>query len=252
MIQDMSDFRWPGPLRADPAKRDHSKKCAYHKEHGYTTETCKSLHYLVEMLIKAGHLKQYLRSDARVRDTPRNRDSETLRTPIAPKAIINYIHGGPLDEEYNSKRKRQKLLRAALVREHVNTIRPGVTDRSAQPIDGTIVFPPVDPTRILQPHRDALILSLVMGDFDVRWILIDLGSSANLLQASVVNQMGLELSGLENPGRILSGFNDAATTSLGDIVLPVQVGPVTLNVQFSVVEDLFPFNVILGRTFCTI
>ena len=64
--------------------------------------------------------------------------------------------------------------------------------------------------------------------------------------------MGLELSGLKNPGRILSGFNDAATSSLGDIVLPVQVGPVTLNVQFSVVEDLFPFNVILGRTFCTI
>ncbi|KAL6327271.1 hypothetical protein AAG906_017828 [Vitis piasezkii] len=60
--------------------------------------------------------------------------------------------------------------------------------------------------------------------------------------------MGRELSGLENPGRILSGFNGATTTSLGDIVLPVQAGPVTLNVQFSVVEDLSPFNAILGRT----
>ena len=69
MIQDLSDFRWPGPLRADLAQRDHSKKCAYHKEHDHTTETCRSLHYFVEKLIKAGHLKQYLRSDARVRDT---------------------------------------------------------------------------------------------------------------------------------------------------------------------------------------
>ena len=60
--------------------------------------------------------------------------------------------------------------------------------------------------------------------------------------------MGLELSGLKNPGRILSGFNGAATTSFRDIVLLVQVGPVTLNVQFSVVEDLSPFNVSLGRT----
>nr|CAN61962.1 hypothetical protein VITISV_013621 [Vitis vinifera] len=109
--------------------------------------------------------------DARVRDTPRNRDSGTPRTLIAPKAIINYIHGGPLDEEYNSKRKRQKLLRDASVRERINTIRPGVTDGSVQPINGTIVFPPVDPTRILQLHRDALILSLEMGDFDVRRIL---------------------------------------------------------------------------------
>ena len=99
MIQDLSDFRWPGPIRTDPSKRDHSKKCAYHKEHCHTMERCRSLHYLVERLIKAGHLMQYLRSEARVRDTPRNRDSETSRTPIAPKAIINYIHGGPLDEE---------------------------------------------------------------------------------------------------------------------------------------------------------
>ena len=31
-------------------------------------------------------------------------------------------------------------------------------------------------------------------------------------------------------------------------MLPVQADPVTLNVQFSVVEDLSPFNAILGRT----
>lgn len=36
--------------------------------------------------------------------------------------------------------------------------------------------------------------------------------------------------------------------SLGDIVLPVQTGPIALNVQFSIVEDLSPFNAILGRT----
>ena len=60
--------------------------------------------------------------------------------------------------------------------------------------------------------------------------------------------MGLEPSSLENSRRILSGFNGVATTSIGDVVLPVQVGPVILNVQFSVVEDLSPFNAILGCT----
>eukprot|EP00261_Vitis_vinifera_P026406 XP_010659792.2 PREDICTED: uncharacterized protein LOC104881381 [Vitis vinifera] len=199
MIQDLSDFRWPEPLRTDPTQRDHSKKCAYHKEHGHTTETYRSLHYLVERLIKAGHLKQYLRSDARVRDTSQNHNSETPRIPAAPKAIINYIHGGPLDEEYDSKRKRQGLLRAASVRERVNSIQPGITGGGPWPIDGTIIFPLVDPTRILQPHYDALILSLGMGDFDVRRILIDLGSSADLLQASVISHMGCDLSDLENP-----------------------------------------------------
>ncbi|RVW69828.1 Transposon Ty3-I Gag-Pol polyprotein [Vitis vinifera] len=205
MIQDLSDFR--------------------------------SLHYLVERLIKARHLKQYLRSDARVRDTSRNHNSGNPRISAAPKAVINYIHGGPLDEEYDSKQKKQRLLRAASVRERVNSIRPGIAGGGPRPIDGIIIFPPVDPTRILQPHYDALILSLGMGDFDVRRILIDPGSSADLLQASVISHMGRDLSGLENPGRILSGFNGAATTSLGDIVLSVQAGPVTLNVQFSVISE---------------
>ncbi|KAL6326848.1 hypothetical protein AAG906_012123 [Vitis piasezkii] len=120
------------------------------------------------------------------------------------------------------------------------------TCEGPRPIDGTIIFPPVDPTRTLQPHRDALILSLEIGDFDVRRILVDPGSSADLVQASVVGHMGHSLAGLENPGRILSGFNGSSTTSLGDIILPVQAGPVTLNVQFSVVQELSPFNVILG------
>ena len=181
MIQDMFDFRWPGPLRADPSKRDHSKKCVYHKEHGHTTETCRSLHYLVKKLTRAGHLKQYIRSDARGRDASQNHNSRTPRVPTAPKAIINYINGGPLDEEYDSKRKRQRLLRAASVRERVNSIRLGITGGGPRPIDETIIFPSVDLTRILQPHRDTLILSLEMGDFDVRRILIDLGSLTDLV-----------------------------------------------------------------------
>ncbi|RVX15934.1 hypothetical protein CK203_005788 [Vitis vinifera] len=163
MIRDMSDFRWPRLLGTDPSKRDHSKKCVFHKEHGHTTEECRCLHYLVERLIRAGHLKQYLRSDTG---------------------------------------------------------------------DGTIIFPPVDPTRILQPHHGALIMSLEIGDFDVRRILVDLGSSVDLVQASVISHMGHSLTGLENPGQILSGFNGSSTTSLGDIVLPVQTGPITLKIQF--------------------
>ncbi|KAL6350627.1 hypothetical protein AAG906_025557 [Vitis piasezkii] len=77
--------------------------------------------------------------------------------PAAPKAVINYINGGPSDEEYDSKRKRQKLLRAASVRERINSIRPGLTGGGPRPIDETIIFPPVDPTWTLltisrRPH----------------------------------------------------------------------------------------------------
>ncbi|RVX06112.1 hypothetical protein CK203_018843 [Vitis vinifera] len=184
--------RWPRPLETDPSIRDRSKKCAFHKDHGHITETCRSLQYLVERLIKAGHLKQYLRSDTGGRDVSQHHNSGAPRAPVAPKAVINYINGDPSDEEYDSRH-------------------------------GTIIFPPVDPTRTLQPHRDALILSLEIGDFDSR--------------------------GVSKPRtNLYPDSTRSSTTSLGDIILPVQAGPVTLNVQFSVVQELSPFNVILGRT----
>lgn len=181
----------------------------------HTTETCQSLHYMVEDLLKAGHLKQYIRTTSKGEESSHGQGS---RAPAAPiRVMINYIHGGPLDDDYNSKRKRQRLLRAATVWEHISSIRPGLATGSIQPINGTIVFPALDPARVLQPHRDVLILTLGVGDFDVKRILVDPGSSTDLLQVSVIKQMGYIPASLENPGR-------------------------------TVVESLSPFNAILGRT----
>ena len=243
VVCELPGFRWPGPIRSNPMERDRSKKCVYHKNHGHTTEACRSLHLLVENLLKEGHLKQYVRATAKNGEPSRDHGP---RAPTAPvRVVINYI---PLDEEYNSKRKRQRLLRSATVREHKSSIRPGLASGSVHPINGPIVFPAIDLAQVLQPHQDALVLTLGIGDFDVKRILVDPGSSTGLLQVSVVKQMGFIPSSQENLGRILSGFNGASTTSLGDVILPIQVGVVILNVLFSIVEDLSPFNAILGRT----
>ena len=103
MIQDMSDFRWPKPIKTYLTKRDWNKKCVYHKDHFHTTEQYRSLHYLVARLIKVGHLKQYICYDEARRETTQNFTTQVPTTSAAPKAIINYIHGGPVDEKYNSK-----------------------------------------------------------------------------------------------------------------------------------------------------
>ncbi|RVW17491.1 hypothetical protein CK203_085536 [Vitis vinifera] len=51
---------WPKPIKTDLAKWDRNRRCAYHKDHGHTMKQCRNLHYLVERLIKVGHLKQYV------------------------------------------------------------------------------------------------------------------------------------------------------------------------------------------------
>ena len=75
---------------------------------------------------------------------------------------------------------------------------------------------------MLLPHEDTLVLTLGVDDFDVRRVLIDLGSSANLLQMSAYRQIGYSPSTLENLGHVLIEFNETSIVSLDDVLL-VQV-----------------------------
>ena len=90
-----------------------------------------------------------------------------------------------------------------------------------RPVDGIVTFPFVKASRVLQPHEDALVLTLGISGFDVRRVLIDPGSSTDLLQMSAYKQMDYLLSALENLGWLLSRFNGATMTSQGNIVFPV-------------------------------
>ena len=131
------------------------------------------------------------------------------------------------------------MLRAASVRTRVNT----VSNRG----DITAILPVDDPTRVITPHYDALVLTVCINSFDVHKVLVDPGSATDLLHLLALKQMGVPMDHLCSAGRVLSGFNGATTLSVEDITFSVKAGPVTQQVLFSMVEDLGPYNVILGR-----
>lgn len=92
-----------------------------------------------------------------------------------------------------------------------------------------------------------MVLTLGVGGFDVCRILVVLGSSADLLQMLAYKPMGYFSFALENPSCILIGFNGASIVSLGDVIFPIQAGLVTLNVCFSIVENLSPYKAIMRQ-----
>ena len=59
--------------------------------------------------------------------------------------------------------------------------------------------------------------------------------------------MKVSLDHLSSANRIFSGFNRATTLTVGDIVLSFKARPITQQVLFLVVEDLGPYNGIVGR-----
>ena len=116
-----------------------------------------------------------------------------------------------------------------------------------QPINGLVSFPPIDPTRIITPHYDALVLTLCMNNFDVHRVLVDPGSAVELLHLPALMEMKVSLSHLSLAGRVLFEFNGSTTLTVGDISLSVKAGLITQQVLFSVVEDLAPYNATVGR-----
>ena len=139
------------------------------------------------------------------------------------------------------------MLRAASVRARVNTVSARENITAVQTVDGPISFPPINPTRDITPHYDALVLTVFINSFDVHMVLVDPGSAADLLHLPAFKHMRVPLDHLSSVGRVLSRFNGATTLTVGDIAFSVKAGPITQQVLFSVVEDLGPNNAILGR-----
>ena len=171
---------------------------------------------MVERLIKAGHLRIYVREiDRRAESAPTaDRIIVGLAALSESRPTINYILVGTFDNQYQSKDQQMKLLRAATVRARVKAIHTSGSREETKPIDDPISFPPVNPKKVIVPYYDALVLTLCISSFDVHKVLVDPSSGVDLLLLPAFNQMKLSSRMLNLVGRVFSGFNDATTTSL--------------------------------------
>ena len=179
---------------------------------------------MVEKFIRAGHLRRYILETVRGAEAAPTveRITASAKLPPEPRPTINYILGGPVDNQYKSKCQKKRMLRAAIVRARVNTIHVPDNNRAVQQIDGLISFPPINTFRFITPHHDALVLTLCINDFDVHRVLVDPGSAADLSQLPAFRHMKISFNRLSSAGRILSDFNGATTVTMGDIALPVK------------------------------
>ena len=170
-------------MRACSDQRNRSLRCDYHRDHGHETNHCQSLMFLIEKLIRAGHLKRHLREPTRGATAASTTDRAVAEIEHAsePRPTINFILRGPADSQYQSKKQQRRTLRTASVRARVNTISNQGNASAAQPVDDPISFPPINPTQVITPHYDAMVLTICINGFDVHRVFVDPSSAADLL-----------------------------------------------------------------------
>ncbi|GFS34896.1 hypothetical protein Acr_00g0036670 [Actinidia rufa] len=176
--------KWPGKIKTDPQKRNKNKYCEFHRDHGHNTEDCFQLKEQIADLIKRGYLRKYI-TNRPPPNSPERRYGDNRPTA----GNIQTIHGGfGLGGCSTSSRKRHARSAFRSVEEEVyNLSSPCVSDQPP------ITFSSDDLRGLHLPHDDALVVSAVIANFNVQRILIDSGSSADILFISAFEKMKIGL-----------------------------------------------------------
>jgi hypothetical protein len=170
--------------------------------------------------------------------------SETPKFQDASKTV-NVIFGG--DEDFCSKREQKLLLREIL------SVEPAVP-RPLRWSEVPISFSRDDQwTSFSEPGKFPLVLDPVVAEVKLTRVLIDGGSGLNLIFASTLKKMGLDLTNKLTPSKapfygIVPGN---AAHPLGTVVLPVTFGTRenyrTEFIKFEVASFESSYHAILGR-----
>nr|XP_033510353.1 uncharacterized protein LOC117275104 [Nicotiana tomentosiformis]XP_033510354.1 uncharacterized protein LOC117275104 [Nicotiana tomentosiformis]XP_033510355.1 uncharacterized protein LOC117275104 [Nicotiana tomentosiformis] len=99
---------------------------------------------------------------------------------------------------------------------------------------------------IFQPHYNVVVISILLSKVQVKPVLVDPGSSANIIRSRVVEHLGLH-NQIVPAARVLNGFNMASETTKGEIILPVNVAGTIQDTKYHLIEDDMRYNGLLGR-----
>ncbi|GAV60955.1 LOW QUALITY PROTEIN: hypothetical protein CFOL_v3_04483, partial [Cephalotus follicularis] len=193
------------------------KYCRYHRDHGDDYEECWQLKNQIEDLIQKGYLC---------------------------KGVIHTISGGVASggDHKNARKAYGRQSLAIQQVHHSKRLRTGGDEE-------LISFSEVDYEGIRLPHDDLVVVTLLVELFTMKRILIDSGSSVDILYKHAFDQLRISVDQLKPVKTPLVGFAGKMPSS-GSIDLSVVAGTAPRQTQvqmkFLVVDSPSPYNAIIG------
>ncbi|XP_021866686.1 uncharacterized protein [Spinacia oleracea] len=177
--------RWPRKSDRTDSMKNMSKWCDFHRDNGHKTEECISLKKEVAFFLKRGHLKELLSDKGKETFNkeqtaqPDPMTSSDRPEPPTFNKVVNVISGGSDIRGLTSSAAKKINRGESGAIEEGQTENEIVLNKSLAAM--AITFDDSNSVDTQRKHHDGLVISLPIGNALIKRILVDNGSSANVL-----------------------------------------------------------------------
>ncbi|CAL0318658.1 unnamed protein product [Lupinus luteus] len=96
-------------------------------------------------------------------------------------------------------------------------------------------------------HVRPLHISVMCNDYVIGKVLLDNGSSLDVMTKRTFSRLPVDASYLTNSSMIVKGFDGSRRDVMGEMELPIKLGPCVLNILFHVMDINPTYSCLLGR-----
>ena len=108
-------------------------------------------------------------------------------------------------------------------------------------------FSDEDKIGTIQPHDDALVITLRIGGYDVKRVMVNQGSAAEIMYPNLYKGLNLKAEDLTPYSSPLVSFEGKIIIPRSQVRLPVQTGSKVVEVDFIIVDAYSPYTAIVAR-----
>ena len=135
----------------------------------------------------------------------------------------------------------------------MSVVRLSLGDTNQEPkrarVERSLVMSFSDEDKIgtIQPHDKALVITLQIGGYDVKRVMVDQGSATEMMYPDLYKGLNLKAEDLMPYSSPLVSFEGKIIIPKGQVKLPVQTGSEVVEVDFIVVDAYSPYTAIVAR-----
>ncbi|XP_010687132.1 uncharacterized protein LOC104901278 [Beta vulgaris subsp. vulgaris] len=195
--KDLHELKAPAEMKTPYRNRDKSKYCHFHKDCGHETNECKHLKRALEDLARKRKMNSYLPSSVRKFQKKDNRQGRRMDDESTNEDVVMVISGGFAAGGPTTRGHKNYLreLSQVMLTNHVE----------ADPFP-KIVVSEQDRGKIRTPHDDPLVVEMKIANLRVRQILIDTGSSTDIISVDCLSRLKFDENELVPVNHPIIGF----------------------------------------------